>query len=127
MAARESIDLEGMSHGVPIPNGCKIGNMVFSSAFSGRDPASGKVPEDADEQAAVMFNNVRAFMKAAGGSPDNIGIVTVFLKENSYRDSINKEWVKMFPDEHSRPARHAVEAPIRGAGLYFKVELIAVL
>ena len=61
-----------------------------------------------------MFNNIRAFMKAAGGSPDNIGIMTVFLKENSYRDSINKEWVKMFPDAESRPARHTT--PLTDAG-----------
>jgi 2-iminobutanoate/2-iminopropanoate deaminase len=127
MAQRQSIDLAGMSHGVPIPNGCKIGNIVFSSAFSGRDAAADKVPEDPDEQAAVLFSNIRAFMEAAAGSPENIGHMTVYLKENSYRDSIDKEWLKMFPDEHSRPARHAVEAPIRGAGLYFQVELIAVL
>jgi enamine deaminase RidA (YjgF/YER057c/UK114 family) len=127
MAARQSIDLAGMSHGVPIPNGCKIGNIVFSSAFSGRDASSGNIPEDPDAQAEVLFNNIRAFMEAAGGTPENIGHVTVYLKENGYRESINKEWLKMFPDEHSRPARHAIEAPIRGNGLYFQVELIAVL
>src|SRR6185312_4259573 len=63
MSARESIDIEGISHGVPIPNGCKIGNIVFSSAFSGKDAASGKTPEDPDEQAAVLFGNIRAFMQ----------------------------------------------------------------
>jgi 2-iminobutanoate/2-iminopropanoate deaminase len=127
MATRQSIDLPGQAHGVPIPNGCKVGNIVFSSAFSGRDSATDSVPEDADKQAEMLFDNIRAFMKEAGGTPENIGHVLVYLKENSYRESINKAWLKMFPDEHSRPARHAIEAPIRGKGLYFQVEIIAVL
>ena len=127
MPTRESIDLPGQAHGVPIPNGCKIGNIIFSSAFSGRDSKTDSVPEDPDKQAAALFDNIREFMRLAGGSPENIGHMLVYLKENEYRDAINKEWVKMFPDEHSRPARHAVEAPIRGKGLYFQVEIIAVV
>ncbi len=31
---REVISIPGMPHGAPIPNGAKIGNMVFSSAIS---------------------------------------------------------------------------------------------
>ena len=46
--------------------------------------------------------------------------------DDKYRESINKEWLKMFPDENSRPARHALPAPIRG-GFYFQVEVVAVL
>ena len=46
-------------------------------------------------------------MEKAGGTTEDIGHMTVFLKEESYRDAINKEWLKMFPDEHNRPARHA--------------------
>src|SRR5438477_1243481 len=114
MPARESIEIPGLSHGVPIPNGCKIGNMLFSSGLAGRDTASGSVPEDPDVQAAAMFENVRTLMKNAGGSPENIAYMKVYLADEKHRDSVNKEWVKMFPDEHSRPARHAIPAPIRG-------------
>src|SRR5438093_1575624 len=121
MAARQSINLEGQAHGAPIPNGCKIGNMVFSSAIGGRDPVSGKVPDDPEEQAQVLFKNIRAFMQAAGGSPDNIAHVTVLMKDDGQREAINKPWLEMFPDENSRPARHALQAPIRGAGLLFQI------
>ncbi|HLG73085.1 MAG TPA: RidA family protein [Chloroflexota bacterium] len=126
MASRQSIDLPGTAHGAPIPNGCKIGNMVFSSGIMGRDTATNTIPEDPDEQAAAMFRNLRAFMEQAGGSPDNIAYMKVYVAEEKYRESINKEWLKMFPDEHSRPARHALPAPIRG-GFYFQIEVIAVL
>ncbi|HLY65525.1 MAG TPA: RidA family protein [Chloroflexota bacterium] len=126
MAGRESIEIPGLVHGAPIPNGCRIGNMVFSSGIAGRDTANDRIPEDPDTQAAAMFDNVRTFMKNAGGSPDDIAYVKVYLTDEKYRDSVNKEWVKMFPDEHSRPARHAIPAPIRG-GYFFQIELIAVL
>lgn len=123
---REVVDIPGLAHGAPIPNGAKIGNMVFSSAISGRDAETGKLPEEPDRQAEALFRNIRTFMKNAGGTPDNIAHMTVFLKEEKHRDPINKEWVKMFPDEKDRPARHAVTGELRG-GMLFQVELIAVL
>jgi len=33
----------------------------------------------------------------------------------------------MFPDKYNRPARHALKADLRGGGLLFQIELIAVL
>ncbi len=126
MTKRKSIEIEGMEHGAPIPNGAVLGNFIFSSAISGKDPKSGVLPSDPDEQAEVLFRNLRTFMEKAGGTPDNIGHMTVFLKEEKYRDSINKAWLKMFPNEHDRPARHAVKADLRGQVL-FQVEVIAVL
>ena len=125
MAKRKSIHIEGMEHGAPIPNGAVIGNIVFSSAISGKD-ATGILAEDPDEQAEALFRNLRLFMEKAGGTPDDIGHMTVFLKEEKYRDSVNKAWLKMFPDEHDRPARHALKADLRGQ-LLFQIEVIAVL
>ena len=52
--------------------------------------------------------------------------MTVFLRDEKYRDSINKAWLKMFPNEHNRPARHAVKADLRGEVL-FQIEVTAVL
>ena len=126
MAKRTVIEMAGLSHGAPIPNGAKIGNLVFSSAISGKNTQTGKVPQDPNEQAEVLFHNIQKFMELAGGTPENIGHMTVFLLEEKYRDSVNKAWLKMFPDEHNRPARHALKAELRG-GLLFQVELIAVL
>ena len=123
---REVITIPGMPHGAPIPNGAKIGNMVFSSAISGRDVEKKVLPEDPDEQAAAMFRNLRTFMEKAGGTPDNIAHMTVFMKDEKYRDNVNTEWLKMFPNEDDRPARHALKAELRG-GMLFQIEVIAVL
>lgn len=126
MAKRRTIHLPGLEHGAPIPNGAVVGNLVFSSAISGRDPETRALPPDPDAQAEAMFRNLRRFMEAAGGTPDDIGHMTVYLREEKYRDAVNKAWLRMFPDAHDRPARHAVKAELRGEML-FQVEVIAVL
>lgn len=126
MARRKSIHINGMEHGAPIPNGAVIGNMIFSSAISGKDAKTGVLSPEADEQAVAMFRNLRLFMEAAGGSPENIAYMKVYLKEEKYRDAVNKAWLDMFPDEHDRPARHSIKVDLRGNNL-FQIEVIAVL
>ena len=126
MAKRKSIHIKGMEHGAPIPNGAVIGNIVFSSAISGKDAKTGVLSSQPDEQAEAMFRNLRLFLEEAGATPDSIGYMTVFLKEEKYRDSVNKAWIKMFPDEHDRPARHALKAELRGE-ILFQVQIIAVV
>jgi 2-iminobutanoate/2-iminopropanoate deaminase len=126
MAKRKSIEIPGVHHQNPIPMGAKIGNVVYSSAISGLEPSAKTPPADPDQQAEVLFRNIRTFMEHAGGTPDDIIRMTVYVKEEQYRDSINKEWLKMFPDEKNRPARHTLKAPVRGEAL-FQVEVIAVL
>jgi 2-iminobutanoate/2-iminopropanoate deaminase len=126
MVKRKSIHVKGMEHGAPIPNGAVVGNVVFSSAISGKDAKTGVMSPNPDEQAEAMFRNLKLFMESAGGTPDDIGYMKVYLKEETYRDAVNKAWLKMFPDEHDRPARHALKAELRGEML-MQIEVIAVL
>ncbi|MGN6720349.1 MAG: RidA family protein [Candidatus Binatia bacterium] len=126
MAKRKTIHIKGMEHGAPIPNGVVIGNMVFSSAISGKDAKTAVLSPNPDEQAEAMFRNLQLFMESAGGKPENIAYMKVYLKEEKLRDSVNKAWLKMFPDEHDRPARHALKTELRGDNL-FQIEVIAVL
>jgi len=126
MAKRKVIEIPGLAHQAPIPMGARIGNIVYSSAISGIEPQTKSPPQDPDKQAEALFRNIRTFMKQAGGTPEDIIRMTAYLKEESYREAINKEWLKMFPDEHSRPARHAIKIELRGEVL-FQIELVAVL
>ena len=126
MAKRKNIHIKGMEHGAPIPNGVVIGNMVFSSAIGGKDAKTGVLSDDPAEQAEAMFRNLALFMESTGGTPDNIAHVKLYLKDEKYRDAVNGPWVKMFPDEHDRPARHALKVDLRGKNL-FQIEIVAVL
>ena len=66
MARRRSIHLEGLRHGAPIPSGAVVGNLVFSSAISGRDGAS-----DALRLAADTLREFAEAMQAfADGAAD---------------------------------------------------------
>ena len=56
MAKRKSFHVTGMEHGAPIPNGAAIGNMIFSSAISGKDAKTGVLSPNPDEQAEAMFS-----------------------------------------------------------------------
>jgi 2-iminobutanoate/2-iminopropanoate deaminase len=107
-ARRRSINIEGAEHGAPIPMGCRIDNVVYSSGIMGTEPTTGDVPDSGPEQVKYAFANLRKFLDAAGVTPEDVVRMTVLLEDDSLRGAINEEWLKMFPDEASRPARHAM-------------------
>lgn len=111
---RRSINVESFGHVNPIPAASRIGSLLMSSVISGRDPASGGMPPTIEGQCAQMFRRVREIIEAAGGTPDHIIKMTVWLRDPGSRDALNAEWVKLFPDPASRPARHAL--PLVGSG-----------
>ncbi len=126
MAKRQSVDIPGVAHTNPLPMGSKIGNMFYSSGIFGTDPKSGKAPATAEAQAEQAFENMRTLVQTAGGTPDNIIYVTVYMKDRAQRAAINGPWLKMFPDEHSRPARHAIQTDLP-EGNFLQLQCIAVL
>jgi 2-iminobutanoate/2-iminopropanoate deaminase len=115
-ARRKSIHIGGFKHVNPIPNASRIGNLVMSGVILGRD-AEGKMPESLEAQCANMFAHMKATVEAAGGTTDDIIKMTVWLKDRSQRGPLNAEWLKMFPDEHSRPARHSQQSDMEGGSL----------
>ena len=126
MAKRKSIDIAGFGHANPIPAACRIGNLMVSGGVHGVDPATGKVAPTLEAQCAHMFQHVRAIVEAAGGTTDDIIKLTVWMNDRSQRDALNREWVKMFPDEHTRPARHTMRAQLDG-GMLIQCDVMAVI
>ena len=126
MARRRVLEVEGVSHRAPIPMGIEIGGLVFSSAIAGRDPATGELPADAARQAELVFEHVRTLLVAAGAGPETVARMTVYVADDAYREDVNREWLKMFPDEHDRPARHIMRWDLRD-GMLIQCELVAVL
>ena len=107
MSPRRSIQIPGIRHSNPIPAASKIGPFLASGGIFGKDPAQGGAfAKSAEAQCAVMFANVRRLMEAAGGSTDHILKLEVWVKEPGFRALVNQQWLAMFPDEDTRPARH---------------------
>ena len=127
MDQRRSIEVSGVKHLNPIPAARRKGPFVVSGAISGADIATGKVPEDLDAQCAQMFANVRRLIEAAGGTPEDIVKMTVWISDRALRPTLNKYWVLMFPDPHSRPARHTVASGDFAPPMQIQCDLLAVI
>jgi len=118
MAKRQSIEIPTFRHANPIPGASRIGNIMMSSVISGRDPDGKTMPEDLAGQIVNVFTHIRAAVEAAGGTPDNILRITFYVKDPATgRAALNEEWVKMFPDENARPARHTLTLAASGPSL----------
>ena len=126
--ARQVIELPGLGHsGQPIPLAVKIGGFVFTGSIGGADPKTGDLPAEPEAQIANAFANMKAILEAAGGDFSHVAKVEVRLSDRSLRSVLNKEWVKAFPNENDRPARHTGEGPTGGSGSVVQMEMIAVL
>ncbi len=124
---RQSLELEGVAHTAPIPMGARIGNMVFSSGIMGTDPATARLPPEPERQAFHAFENMKNLLTAAGAATGDVGKLTVFITDNAMRDHVNREWLKHFPDQHNRPARHTILQPNLPGGMLVQLEMIAVV
>ena len=121
--ARKVLHIPGPWHGdQPIPPATKTGPLVTSGGVSGMDPETGKTPDDGEEQVKWAFEHVRRIMAEAGGTPDDIAHMTVFVKSREARPLINVEWVKMFPDAESRPTRHTLQYDALAGNMQLQIQ-----
>lgn len=108
-SARQSIAVAGLHHGDnPIPLASRKGPLLMSGGIFGLDPETGQVPADLEGQMAVMFANVRRIVEAAGGGVGDIVKMTIWTRDKGGKEALNREWLALFPDPASRPARHAL-------------------
>jgi 2-iminobutanoate/2-iminopropanoate deaminase len=130
MTERRSIHIDGFAHVNPIPAGCLYGNFLITGAITGMDPVTHQMAETLEAQVANIFHHMREIVTRAGGSPKNIVKVTVWhsgiLNDPAQRAVVNREWIKMFPDEDSRPARHAVKTELE-PGRHLLCDLTAII
>jgi enamine deaminase RidA (YjgF/YER057c/UK114 family) len=112
MPKRQSVNGARARHENPIPNACRIGNIVVSSVIGGAKPGTRELPATLEEQVANVFGHIRHDIEAAGGSVDDIIKITFWVKDPAkQRAALNDEWLKMFPDPAARPARHTLPLP----------------
>ena len=122
---QQSIEIENIGHSAPIPCASRVGPVLATSAVSGRDQKTGKLAPDADGQARLSFENLKALLAKGGMSMGDVVKVDCFVTDDSFREAINKYWIEIYPDPHKRPARHTVVLPLRG-GVLMQLSAIAV-
>lgn len=108
-----------------IPMGVRMGNAFFSSSITGRDPATGRLGDGAEQQFDLAFSNMKTLVEEAGLGTDDIAHVTVFIGDAGGRQLINKPWLQTFPDEHNRPARKTTTYPLPD-GVQVQLQALAI-
>ena len=120
-----------MVPGAPTPVGpyssaVIVGNLVFVSGQSGRDPATDRVSDDVEVQTEVCLNNVRIILEAAGSSLSRVVRCGVFLVDMNDFKKMNGVYARIFR-EH-RPARTTVAvSELPGPGLRVEIDAVAAL
>lgn len=124
---RENLEIPGIGHHDPIPLGTRTQGVVISSGIGGHSQRDYTLPETLEEQAAGCFANMKSLVELVGGTTDNIGHVTVLLKDYKDREVLERHWRAMFPDPENEPARYEMTLGLPASGMQFQVHMIAVV
>jgi 2-iminobutanoate/2-iminopropanoate deaminase len=127
MGRRISIEVPGFAHDAPIPAACRVGPFMTTSVVSGKELFTGNMPEGIEAQCERMFATVRLILEVAGATPEDVVKMTVWMKDRTQRPALNKGWLEMFPDPHSRPARHTFAAPDLPGSMLVQCEITAII
>jgi enamine deaminase RidA (YjgF/YER057c/UK114 family) len=124
---RRVLEVPGLGHGgQPIPLAVTLGGWLVTGGLSGRDPATGGLPSALEDEVAQLFRNILAVLSAAGAGPEAVAKITVLIRDRSYRDVVNEEWVQLFPDPADRPVRQTFVQDLPGE-LRVQADVLAIL
>jgi 2-iminobutanoate/2-iminopropanoate deaminase len=131
-----SVSIGFMLKPVDVPNAPKpvgpyssamiVGNLVYVSGQSGRDPATDQVAEDIETQTEQVLNNIRTILEAAGTSMSKVVRCGVFLTDMNEFRPMNAVYERMFAGH--KPARTTVAvSELPGPGLRVEIDAVALL
>ena len=110
----------------PYSSAMIVGNLVYVSGQSGRDPVTDHVAEDIEAQTKQVLTNIKTILEAAGTSMSKVVRCGVFLTDMSEFKRMNAVYERMF-DGH-RPARTTVAvSELPGPGLRVEIDAVALL
>jgi 2-iminobutanoate/2-iminopropanoate deaminase len=108
----------------PYSSAVVVGNLVFVSGQSGRDPATDRVDPDVEAQTEQCLKNIATILDAAGSSLNNVVRCGVFLVDMGDFKKMNGVYARLF-GEH-RPARTTVAvSELPGPGLKVEIDAVA--
>ena len=103
----------------------RAGNLLFLSAQTGLDQATGTVPDGGIEtECRQAFANLRTALRAAGSDLDHVVKTTILYADLADLPTVNKVYAEAFPTDP--PARSAAIVGLAG-GRRISVDAIAVV
>lgn len=125
-ARRKLVGIPGLSHRDPLPMGCTVGDLFFTSVMTPQDPADGKNATGPVPQIERCFENIASILQQAGGSLDDALHLWVFMSDFTYQPDMVTEWVRRWPTDGDRPARKTLRYALGGDSL-LQAQVTAVL
>jgi 2-iminobutanoate/2-iminopropanoate deaminase len=99
----------------PFSNGVLVGGTLYVGGHLGVDPATGKVPTDAEAEAHLVLDSVKQTLERAGLTMADLVSVTVYCTDLDQYDKFNAVYRSYFHDHYPARAFVAVAKLVRGA------------
>ena len=111
----------------PYQQAVKAGNLVFLAGQIPLDPQTGEmVAGGATEQTERVISNIKAVLKSAGTSLDNVVKATVFLKDLNDFAKMNEVYAKHFQADNA-PARSTIQVAKLPKDSLVEIEVVAIV
>lgn len=107
----------------PYVQAIKCNGMIYCSGQLGIDPATGKLCEGVEAQAAQSLKNLKSVLEEAGSGLGKVVKATIFLQDIADFAAINKIYADAF--EGNYPARSCFQVGCLPAGGLIEIEVIA--
>jgi 2-iminobutanoate/2-iminopropanoate deaminase len=122
---RQIIDTPNAPHvGLPLSQAVRVGDLLFTSGFTARDPKTNQlISGDIEQQTERVILNLKAVLEAAGSSLDKVVKVNVYITDIRKCEGMNKVYRKFFPKDP--PARATVEVSNLVIPALIEIEMIA--
>lgn len=110
----------------PYSSAMIVGDLVYVSGQSGRDPVTDHVAADIEAQTEQVLSNIRTILEAAGTNMSRVIRCGVFLTDMTEFKRMNAVYERMFAGH--KPARTTVAvSELPGPGLRVEIDAVALL
>lgn len=121
----EYLNLPGVAEsGLPFSSAVRAGNTLYLSGVIGVIPGTLEVPETMEEEARLAMEQIKDTLETFGSSLDRVVKCTVFLADETNRDTFNQVYMGYFD---RLPARSGVTVKGLALGAKAEVECIALV
>jgi 2-iminobutanoate/2-iminopropanoate deaminase len=108
----------------PFSNGVMIGGTFYVGGHLGVDPATGKIPAEAEAETRFLMDAVKQSLERGGLTMADLVSVTVYCTDVDLYDKFNAVYRSYFHDNYPARAFVGVAKLVRGA--HFEIAGVAV-
>ncbi|MGL4818528.1 MAG: RidA family protein [Bacilli bacterium] len=109
----------------PYAQGTIVNGLVYTSGQLGVDAQTKQMPESVEEQAHLVFKNLKAVLEAGGSDLNSVVKTLVFLADMNDFVKVNEIYASYF--EAPYPARSAVQVAKLPMNAKVEIEAIAIV